>query len=48
MACERYFEDRGRLGEDNAPNQMLAREQWDRMLATAEALQRLVDLSEIE
>jgi len=46
MACERYFEDRGRLGEENAPNRSLAVEQWDRVLAAAKALKSFIALDE--
>lgn len=39
-ACERYFDERVRLGSDDAaPNGELAVAQWDRMLAAARALE---------
>ena len=44
-ACERYFEQRGRLGENKASNRELTLEQWDRILAAAEALDSLTTLN---
>ena len=44
-ACERHFEERVRVGEEHAINRDLAWQQWERMLAAAEALQALADLS---
>jgi len=43
-ACERHFEERLRLGEDQAINRELVRSQWDRLLTAAQALQALADL----
>jgi hypothetical protein len=43
-ACERHFEERVRVGEKQAINYDLARVQWDRLLAAAEALQAFADL----
>jgi hypothetical protein len=40
-ACERYFEQRTRLGEGRAPNGDLAQAQWDGILAAADALDAL-------
>ncbi len=40
-ACERHFEQRARLGNDEASNADLAAAQWDSLLATAEALESL-------
>jgi hypothetical protein len=40
-ACERYFEQRTRLGEGRAPNGELAQDQWDGILAAADALDAL-------
>ena len=40
-ACERYFEQRTRLGEGRAPNADLAQAQWDGILAAADALDAL-------
>lgn len=40
-ACERHFEARGRVGEEQATNRDLARDQWERMRAAAEALRAL-------
>jgi len=40
-ACERFFEQRPRLGEDGSVNRDLARDQWRRILAAAEALDAL-------
>jgi len=42
MACQRYFEQRTRLGEERAANQDLARNQWDGFLAAGKALEALV------
>ena len=39
-ACERFFDDRVRLGsEEMAPNRELAEAQWDRVLAAARVLE---------
>jgi hypothetical protein len=46
MACQRYFEQRTRLGEDRATNQDLARSQWDGFLAAGRALEALITSSE--
>lgn len=43
-ACERHFEARARVGEEQATNRDLARAQWERMRAAAEALRALADL----
>ena len=40
-ACERYFEQRTRLGEGRVPNGDLAQDQWDGILAAADALDAL-------
>jgi hypothetical protein len=40
-ACERHFEARGRVGEEQATNRDLTRNQWERLLAAAEALRAL-------
>ncbi len=40
-ACERYFEQRARLGEERAGNRDLAVAQWSRLLAAGEALEAL-------
>ena len=40
-ACERFFEERVRVGEDDAHNRDLAREQWPTILAAADALAAL-------
>jgi len=40
-ACERYFEQRTRLGEGRAANADLAQAQWDGILAAADALDAL-------
>lgn len=44
-ACERYFEQRVRLGPEKAINQELAAIQWDSLLAAAQALEALVYLA---
>ena len=44
-ACERFFEQRGRLGESRASHGQLTGEQWDRILAAAEALDSLTVLT---
>jgi hypothetical protein len=43
-ACERYFEQRARLGEKRAGNRDLALTQWPRMLSAGEAISSLVEL----
>jgi hypothetical protein len=43
-ACERYFEQRTRLGDSRAANRALAESQWPRILAASEALAALADL----
>lgn len=45
VACERYFEERVRTGEE-AANADLARTEWDRYLEAAEILEDLTSLSE--
>ena len=45
-ACERFFEERVRIGDERATNLDLARVQWERVLAAAEALEALVALGE--
>jgi hypothetical protein len=45
-ACERYFEQRVRLGEGRAPNGDLAGDQWDGILAAADALDALATADE--
>ena len=42
IACERYFEQRTRLGAEKASNQELARDQWEGFLAAARAFAALV------
>jgi len=44
-ACERYFEQRVRLGPERAINQELAATQWPPLLAAGEALEALVYLA---
>jgi hypothetical protein len=44
-ACERYFEQRARVGEKRAGNRDLALKQWPRMLSAGEAISTLVDLA---
>jgi len=41
-ACERHFEELGRIGEDRATNRDLAQEQWAAILAAAGALDSLL------
>lgn len=43
-ACERYFEQRPRLGEKRAGNRDLALTQWPRLLRAGEAISSLVEL----
>jgi hypothetical protein len=43
-ACERHFEARARVGEEQATNRDLALDQWDRLLAAADALRALAEL----
>ena len=45
MGCQRHFEERVRLGEERATNLDLARSEWDRLLAAAESLAALAELS---
>lgn len=40
-ACQRHFEERTRLGEDRATSRDLARAQWDRLLAAADAMEAI-------
>ncbi len=40
-ACERHFEERVRLGEEDATNGDLAKAQWDSILAAVDALETL-------
>jgi hypothetical protein len=47
-ACERYFEQLARVGEDRAGNRDLALEQWPHLLTAAEALSALADLAPAE
>jgi hypothetical protein len=42
MACERHFEQRGRLGQVQASNRDVVGEQWDRVLLATDALASLV------
>lgn len=44
-ACERYFEQRPRVGERRAGNRDLALTQWSRVLSAGEAISSLVDLT---
>jgi hypothetical protein len=44
-ACERHFEQRARVGEEQAMNAELARLQWDRILAAGDALEAMVYLT---
>ena len=44
-ACERYFEQRARVGERRARNRELARAQWSTILTAAEALAALSELT---
>ena len=44
-ACQRHFEERGRLGDERATNRDLARAQWDRILAARGALAAFAQLS---
>jgi hypothetical protein len=44
-ACERYFEQRPRVGEDRAGNRDLALAQWPRVLSAGEAISTLVELN---
>jgi hypothetical protein len=46
MACQRYFEQRTRLGEERATNQDLARSQWDGFLAAGRAIEAMVTSAE--
>jgi hypothetical protein len=43
-ACERFFEQRSRLGEKRAENGDLALSQWPRILAASRALAELSEL----
>lgn len=47
-ACERYFEQLARVGEDRAGNRDLALAQWPQMLTAAEALSTLAELAPSE
>jgi len=47
-ACERYFEQLARVGEDRAGNRDLALAQWPHLLTAAEALSALADLAPAE
>jgi len=47
MACERFFEERVRVGDDKASNRDLAGAQWDTVLAAADAMEALASLSVI-
>jgi hypothetical protein len=44
-ACERHFEERARLGDDEASNADLARAQWTSILAAAGAFESLGSVS---
>ena len=44
-ACERYFEQRARLGEERAGNGDIALTQWPRVLSAGEAIGSLVELA---
>jgi hypothetical protein len=44
-ACERYFEQRARVGEKRAGNRELALAQWPRVLRAGRALSTLADLT---
>ena len=44
-ACERYFEERARVGEKRAGNRDLALSQWPRVLSAGQAISTLVDLT---
>lgn len=44
-ACERYFEQRPRLGEKRAGNRDIALTQWPRVLSAGEAISSVVELS---
>ena len=46
MACERHFEQRPRLGEDQAANRLLAHGQWSGFLLAAKALRSLLSVQE--
>jgi hypothetical protein len=41
LVCERYFEERARLGEHRASNRELSRRQWSRILAATDAMDAL-------
>jgi len=43
-ACERHFEARGRVGEEQATSRDLARDQWDRLRAAADVLRALAEV----
>ena len=43
-ACERFFEQRARVGDERATNRDLARDQWSRLLLAADALEALARL----
>ena len=45
-ACERHFEELGRLGEDRATNRDLTQSQWDTILAAAGALDSLLRIGD--
>ena len=48
MACEQYFEERGRLGARGASNRHVVDEQWERILLAADALDSLAVVVETE
>jgi len=48
MACEQYFEERGRLGSRRASNSHVVDEQWERILLAADALGSLAEVVETE
>lgn len=45
MACERFFEERVRMGEEKALNRDLALSQWETVLAAADVMESLASLS---
>ena len=44
-ACERYFEQRARVGEKRAGNRDIALTQWPRLLRAGEAISSLAELA---
>jgi len=45
-ACQRHFEERGRLGQERAINRELTAQQWDRLLSVRNALRSLAALDD--